>query len=194
MRYFTPDPPENWHLNVKKLPKTWHCFKKNCQNISIAKTYQLPKHIKLQFSRGSGVKYRTTTDQSHFIEKVIYQFNRNFEHYSQLWKWTEIQDKFPKTYRKSNKENHWKNKQDWKLIFVQILEKNVNLWTFDLTCVYWQLKAKADHSLLFALCLSDCMTSQFDKYKITWSTTTGIKTNWWCKIWGIMQSNRSPIE
>ena len=22
--YFQPDPPEDWHLNVKKLPKTYH--------------------------------------------------------------------------------------------------------------------------------------------------------------------------
>ena len=30
----TPDPPENWHLTVKKLPKTWQFFQQNCQNFS----------------------------------------------------------------------------------------------------------------------------------------------------------------
>ena len=28
------DPPENCHLTVKKLPKTWLFFKKNCQKFS----------------------------------------------------------------------------------------------------------------------------------------------------------------
>ena len=28
------DPPENCHLNVKKLPKTWHFFQKNWQKLS----------------------------------------------------------------------------------------------------------------------------------------------------------------
>ena len=28
------DPPENCHLTVKKLQKTWHFFKKNCQKFS----------------------------------------------------------------------------------------------------------------------------------------------------------------
>ena len=28
------DPPENWHLTVKKLPKTWHFFQKNWQKFS----------------------------------------------------------------------------------------------------------------------------------------------------------------
>ena len=29
------DPPENCHLTVKKLPKTLHFFKKNCQKFSV---------------------------------------------------------------------------------------------------------------------------------------------------------------
>ena len=29
------DPPENCHLNVKKLPKTWHFFQKNWQKLAI---------------------------------------------------------------------------------------------------------------------------------------------------------------
>ena len=29
--WLAADPPENYHLTVKKLPKTWHFFKKNCQ-------------------------------------------------------------------------------------------------------------------------------------------------------------------
>ena len=29
-----PDPPENCHLTVKKLPKAWHFFQKNCQKFS----------------------------------------------------------------------------------------------------------------------------------------------------------------
>ena len=28
--WYAPDPPENCHLTVKKLPKTWHFFQKNC--------------------------------------------------------------------------------------------------------------------------------------------------------------------
>ena len=32
VRGFEPDPPENCHLNVKKLPKTWHFFKKIAKN------------------------------------------------------------------------------------------------------------------------------------------------------------------
>ena len=31
---FEPDTPENCHLNVKKLPKTWHIFKKIFQKLS----------------------------------------------------------------------------------------------------------------------------------------------------------------
>ena len=29
-----PDPPENCHLTVKKLPKSWHIFQKNCPKFS----------------------------------------------------------------------------------------------------------------------------------------------------------------
>ena len=32
-----PDPPENWHLTVKKLPKTWHFFKKIAKNFHFFK-------------------------------------------------------------------------------------------------------------------------------------------------------------
>ena len=32
--YKGPDPPENCHLNVKKLPKSLKFFQKNCQNFS----------------------------------------------------------------------------------------------------------------------------------------------------------------
>ena len=35
---FGPDPPENCQLNVKKLPKTWHFSKKNCQKLSFFST------------------------------------------------------------------------------------------------------------------------------------------------------------
>ena len=29
----TPDPPENCHLNVKKLPKSWHFFQNNAKKL-----------------------------------------------------------------------------------------------------------------------------------------------------------------
>ena len=65
------DPPENCHLNVKKLPKTWHCSKKIAKNFLFF--FKLPMEIffflkkvfgnfltvKWQFSGGSAqqVKY-----------------------------------------------------------------------------------------------------------------------------------------
>ena len=42
--HFTPDPPENYHLNVKKIPKTWHFFQKNWQKLSFFST-KLPMAI-----------------------------------------------------------------------------------------------------------------------------------------------------
>ena len=35
--YCQPDPPENWHLTVKKLTKTWHFKKKYWQKLSFKK-------------------------------------------------------------------------------------------------------------------------------------------------------------
>ena len=32
MSWWVPDPPENCHLTVKKLPKTWHFYNKIAQN------------------------------------------------------------------------------------------------------------------------------------------------------------------
>ena len=42
-----PDPPKNCHLTVKKLPKTWHFFKKNCPKFSFFST-KLPLAILLR--------------------------------------------------------------------------------------------------------------------------------------------------
>ena len=36
---YGPDPPENCHLTVKKLTKTWHFFQKNCQKLSFFQKY-----------------------------------------------------------------------------------------------------------------------------------------------------------
>ena len=47
IRHLQPDPPENWHLTVKKLPKTWHFFQKNWQKLSFFST-KLPMAILLQ--------------------------------------------------------------------------------------------------------------------------------------------------
>ena len=42
LKVYWHDPPKNCHLTVKKLPKTWHFFKKNCQKFSFF-SKKLPK-------------------------------------------------------------------------------------------------------------------------------------------------------
>ena len=51
------DPPENCHLNVKKLPKTGHFFQKNCHWQFLLKKFQVFGNflkVKWQFSGGLG--------------------------------------------------------------------------------------------------------------------------------------------
>ena len=55
---FVPDPPGKCHLTVKKLPKTWHLKKKNCQKFLFFEQMKIFGNfltVKLQFSRGSGL-------------------------------------------------------------------------------------------------------------------------------------------
>ena len=61
---YQPDPPENYHFNVKKVPKTWHIFNKIAKNVffffvqflAIFFNWQVFGNLltlKWQFSRGS---------------------------------------------------------------------------------------------------------------------------------------------
>ena len=57
MSVSVPDPPENCHWNVKKLPKTWLFFQKNWQKLSFFFKCQVFGNfltVKSTFSGGSG--------------------------------------------------------------------------------------------------------------------------------------------
>ena len=63
------DPPEICNLNVKKLPKTWHIFKKNCQKRTIF------WYSNSNFPEGQDRIYRGTMFVWWVLDNLLMQFS-----------------------------------------------------------------------------------------------------------------------
>ena len=80
------DPPENCHLTVKKLPKTWHFFKNNCQKFSFFSNGNFPE--------GQVITTKVTLRPSRSVTKwgKLFQFDK-----SETFKYHLFREFWPRT-------------------------------------------------------------------------------------------------